>query len=515
MKIGFVVACAAIMGCSWAGSYQPLQGQGIKNPQGGSFTSAIGTVAYGGTMMGYGGTVEDDHLVTMSGEITATWVWVRDRVPNPDPSALTDGNPNNDTVEDPLDVPPEEVIVVQYCDASYTGMYYPEGTGMGSCSNGLGAPDVSQVDIYYTYDEEGNQIVWHYVVSGRSVGIKSEQRAGSETLTVTCSPSAEAHVPLAGVVRAKINYSCGIVTPTVTLEGVTHFYSPERVQGVITGQEVTGLAGLSISPEVGSILANLGSPPNGIRFTSYQWRIPTSLDPFFRFNVTLSSAARENHRAQHLRSQSVRFFTNKDGTDKLILGAKIALPNGLGGETIFSLLANSKNLQSVRPIGDFLVRTGDVQHAVYYGAAGFMFHGNASSTHGQQWLDAEVELSTHFGSVGRALFCQIITASRELIRELKPGAPSGTPVRFVKAEHNGLAALDAGFPYPYGDVWELPGMGYGVDSPFQPYTLDLGLGNEWTEKWLSSTANDSFKTWLLYLPPSVGGRPVAYIPLRS
>lgn len=179
MKIGFVVACAAIMGCSWAGSYQPLQGQGIKNPQGGSFTSAIGTVAYGGTMMGYGGTVEDDHLVTMSGEITATWVWVRDRVPNPDPGALTDGNPNNDTVEDPLDVPPEEVIVVQYCRVTYMGAYFLTGSGLddgeGTCSNGLGSPIQSEYTPFYYTDASGNQILWGYGFSGESEGHKSEK----------------------------------------------------------------------------------------------------------------------------------------------------------------------------------------------------------------------------------------------------------------------------------------------------------------------------------------------------
>lgn len=518
MKIGFVVACAALMGCSWAGSYQPLQGQGIKNPQGGSFTSAIGTVAYGGTMMGYGGTVEDDHLVTMSGEITATWVWVRDRVPNPDPNALTDGNPNNDTVEDPLDVPPEEVIVVQYCDASYTGMYYSGDSGVGSCSNGLGSPEVSQVDTFYTYDGNGNQVVWHYVVSGRSVGIKSEQRAGSETLTVTCSPSSQVHVPLLGLVGARINYSCGIITPSVLVEGTTEFFQPRSI-GVIAGQQMKASTGIQASPEAAIILQNFGN--YGIRQNSQVWRLPGNLDPFKDFVYSENKGEKVRFGGSDLRQSEVKFYCNLRGSDLIQSSFDVELPTGTGLSQMVRVKANSKVITVYRPEGMFQSRTGEIGRVLVEGGAGFQFHGNQNSAAGQEWYDVSITLASPFALSGQEFLCQLITARRELRRELSPAAGPEI-IRVWRNVHYGFEALDAGFPYPFAGTEGKFRNGYfqvpaeragGVDSPYQWFYFPASDNVNWLV-W-HSQAVDTFRTWLMYEPPAKPGFKVVPIPLAS
>lgn len=86
--------------------------------------------------------------------------------------------------------------------------------------------------------------------------------------------------------------------------------------------------------------------------------------------------------------------------------------------------------------------------------------------------------------------------------------------------------LDGGFPYPFGYVanangtftsvtssytWKANVKGYAADGPKQPFTpADPGT----TITWFSSTASDSFNTWVMYCPPS-NGLGTIYVPLQT
>jgi hypothetical protein len=144
-----------------AGNYQrrtkdPTTGQIIKNPSGGELKSnqieaPYANETYGG---GYGGGIgqaETGTGATCSGTITTIYDWVPSRIPNPDPSALTDEDPTKDSVPDPLDLPPDVVIAKETCTASYESeVYGPTGTPDGACANGLGFTEVTDSgDIWY------------------------------------------------------------------------------------------------------------------------------------------------------------------------------------------------------------------------------------------------------------------------------------------------------------------------------------------------------------------------------
>lgn len=72
--------------------------------------------------------------------------------------------------------------------------------------------------------------------------------------------------------------------------------------------------------------------------------------------------------------------------------------------------------------------------------------------------------------------------------------------------------MDYSFPYPFGSgAWNLPSKGLFVDSPWQ--TLNLNLTDGGGNDWYRSTADDSFKTWVMFKPPSKDGQPRVWIPL--
>jgi len=463
-------------------------------------------------MMGYGGTVQDDHLVTMSGEITATWVWVRDRVPNPDPSALTDGNPNNDTVEDPLDVPPKEVIMAQYCRATYTGMYFLTSgfvdDGSGDCSNGLGHQPVSQIDPLYYTDANGNSILWGYMFSGISEGVKYEKVAGAPTIQVSCSPSASSVITGIGLVGATVNYSCGVIVPNVTIEGTTDFYQP-RLIGVIAGQQMRGTTGVQLSPEAFSILQNLGS--YGVRENSQVWRLPTAREPFKDFLHSESQGKRLIFGGSDFRRSSIEFYCNLAGSDVVQASFDVQLPTGVGANQIVRCMSISKVFTVCRPGGTFEVKTGQVSAAIVLGVAGFEFQGNANSSNGQEWHKVVISQPEPFPLTGRGYFCQLIKAQRELRRELPLTADPGISRKWRNI-HYGVEALDAGVEYPFFGAWQVPSANArGVDSPSQKsaYILNDGVA---VSTW-HSEASDTFQTWLMYEPPAVAGFKTVPIPL--
>lgn len=122
---------------SYAGQYQlkpATTTPPFKNPDGGQIQYTNATLPYVGSSSAWGQSHQNDlNFVDCRGTITTVWVWVPDKIPGTQ-------------TDDPLDTPPEEVIVHEKCTASYSGWYFLSGLGDGDCDNGLGFDPVETFD---------------------------------------------------------------------------------------------------------------------------------------------------------------------------------------------------------------------------------------------------------------------------------------------------------------------------------------------------------------------------------
>ena len=130
----------------------------------------------------------------------------------------------------------------------------------------------------------------------------------------------------------------------------------------------------------------------------------------------------------------------------------------------------------------------------------------------------------------------IVQVANPLTRSFSGKDQNGKVVTYSKIQvlnGNGVTGssssptgLDAGFPYPFGQIansdgtftavnssftWKANIKGYSVDGPAQPFTP---ANSGTTITWFSSTANDSFNTWVMYCPPANGSGTI-YVPLQT
>jgi hypothetical protein len=432
---------------------------------------------------------------------------VPSRIPNPNPDALTDSDPTNDTIADPLDTPPITVILVETCTATYGGQYFvPGGSGGGACDNGLGFGEVAFTSPMYMYEAAdpdgggGTQTLIGYTFHGESKGTRYTKRAGGQTIQVTCSPLANAYA-INGMCEASVSYSCSIIVPTVSLAGTTRFYDPHAIK-FITGQRISA----TISPAGGG--APPASPDMGgglsIDPSSYSWSLTGDFDPFKDFTYG-SIGQRKEWLATDYKQAAFNFYANRQDSGKVLCDFKYVLPPGAkfaGGLPNFT--AESREIDSVRPVlNDWEVRTGAVSLTI----SDFVFGAGGIANNGQQWLNVKVDLAQPFGDVGTAAFCQLINADRHLYRTT---TIQNQPTHFIKDPHNKVeATIDMGFPYPHGATWSIQNEGTGHDSPRQP----LAYSWPYTHIWHNSTASDSFQTYVMYRPPAQGGQPTTWIPI--
>jgi hypothetical protein len=170
---------------------------------------------YSVTQYGYGGAYGGGGQVTCSGQITATFVWV------PDPT-----DPNGDP-------PPVNVIVKETCTATWKA-YSIGPPPTGSCGNGLGFPAVDQGPIP-GFPSPPFTTRW-FVSSGTRYSVKP----GGATVSVTCTPSATASSPI--YASASVWYTANISPVVVTLVGEL-VQGPEWHPKTLIGSGVT--AGMS------------------------------------------------------------------------------------------------------------------------------------------------------------------------------------------------------------------------------------------------------------------------------
>jgi hypothetical protein len=175
-----------------AGSYQLKTGNGYKNPSGGTIQYTDVSLPYSGTNGSYGASAGDPSFVSCSGAITTVYEWVPAQITNPAPGSQTDQDPDNNTIPDPLDTPPANIIVTEYCKATYSYAYFiPDGSGSGSCDNGLGFDAITESGPLTistpggSDGEGGTEEIIGYAGSGVSEGTRYAKMAGSQTITLT------------------------------------------------------------------------------------------------------------------------------------------------------------------------------------------------------------------------------------------------------------------------------------------------------------------------------------------
>ncbi|MCG9895243.1 MAG: hypothetical protein MH204_07195 [Fimbriimonadaceae bacterium] len=450
------------------------------------------------------------------GEVTAVFEWQRDNIPNPDPAALTDGDPTNDTIPDPLDLPPEEVIPVTRSNASFsqTIMNPSASSPTGSCDNGLQfGPSIQSIPINSFIPPFFFPILlgWHH--QGVSEGVTYRKTAGGPVVTIQVAPEAKASSQQGA--GASVNCAFGIIVPSVTLLGTTRFTNPHEIQ-FLTGQQIKA----TLNPGTFShdFPAELGVGVSKVP-GSERWTIPSAFDPFKNYVATTTLGRRDDHAAGDLDNADLFFYSNRGGEGQVECEFSLAFPQGskLEGD-LPKFRARSKETKSVRPVGSYRVQTGLVSlqmgSKLFFGSVD---PGNGQWRPGQKWTEAVATGFGRFAPVGELAFFQLITPNRHYRRT----SPDGMFVlkHFSGSDwlnSNGLEFLDAGIPYlfagetdvrPYSQVWPASLPGEGEDSPWQVLELpDPGI-------WYESSASDSFKTFLMYKPPSAGGMDSVWVPL--
>ena len=202
----------------------------LRSATGGQFTTPHGTSAYGGNQSSYGGQNIGDQNGEVKGDgaITSVYNWVRNKVPDP--------NNAGQMMDDPLDVAPTQVIVVETCTVSASAASFGTGgTAIATCDSGLG----------FTVTSKSGPIlipagpVWVQIgicASATSTGTRYKAQAGGNQIVLTCTPKADATTSKPGDgASVTVTYGSSIVVPTIQILGPSRLYNPDSYS-VITGQ---------------------------------------------------------------------------------------------------------------------------------------------------------------------------------------------------------------------------------------------------------------------------------------
>lgn len=128
---------------------------------------------------------------------------------------------------------------------------------------------------------------------------------------------------------------------------------------------------------------------------------------------------------------------------------------------------------------------------------------------GMKWSGVQYSVPSPFPQSGSASgtghFIQLISANRFFKRNARPNEP------LIQLGRVTSGALDVNVPYPYGSTGN-PSPGACEDTPAQ--FLNALVAGQW---WVAdlAKAEDSFKTYAMYQPPSNGGRPTVPVPMAK
>lgn len=474
---------------SRAGHYER---QGPNNPSGGMVYHDGGSYGYGGSQ-NYGGGEAEVESIQCFGKITTTYTWVRDKIPGT-------------STDDPLDNPPEEVILGEYCLASAQS-FSALGDAYAASDNVHGfEANVGGDSIFCWSDKEGTL---YTVLEG-----------AQEELVVEFEPWAEASSST-GEATAYLYYRSWIIVPHVETQGVTRFNSPETLK-FLTGQRVSSSVVLKRDGETTTeleIKSNLWSVEYGPGSTS------AGLEVFKDYVASNSEGRRDPHIETDFDNATFTFYTAGSGSAKTVNELTIALPENPPPktrieETSSELKVKSRSILSVKPSVlalTTLVAKTTPQAPIVINQLWFCY-GNPQVLSGQQpyyegieWKSVSVTVPAPFTPGGSACFVQLITADRHRYRHLAQGSSSPDHFDYVFADY-----LDVAFPYPFPPPgqWSLPGSGGFSDSPVMDLTWMPGPPDTGGNNWYQVKAEDSFETWLMFKPPAVQGQPTVWVPMK-
>lgn len=207
--------------------------------------------------------------------------------------------------------------------------------------------------------------------------------------------------------------------------------------------------------------------------------------------------------ASDLQLPQFKFFTVDRGDITISSDFTVDPPSGTttdGNPLSFHLSETA--IESVRPtLESWVIEEGQVSWSNTNGYFGF-------NGPGQFLTDVKTEIES-FGKIGTGAFCQLIKANRHL----RGFNYQGILTDLYKTPYNNQWACDTGLPYSpvqpnYPSTWEVSSIGRNSDSPQQP-TFQNGFNL------ILSEAQDDFKTWVIYRPPSAQNSPTTWIPLSK
>ncbi|RYG35562.1 hypothetical protein EON81_12390 [bacterium] len=298
---------------------------------------------------------------------------------------------------------------------------------------------------------------------------------------------------------ASVWYAVGLFVPWVKVVGAKLTAEGEKF---ITGQQITA------SLEWKSNLT-VPSPPVTV-LGSHRWSISGGVAPFKDYVANNAVGQELKIYPVDKQQATFKFYTKKWGLCDLKCQITLGAPAGTFiEEDAKSIEVLAKEMHSVRPRMKPAPLSWPITTAIVRSATspsntlGFTFDGvpGPGYSQGQSWRDVAVTLEAPFGQVGEACFVQLITANRSIKRNTSSFFPSEFVSPFESLPPIEQEVLDAAFPYPYGQKWNISSKGTGGDSPFQPVEYapqDLG-GSDWYR----SEAHDRFRTFVMYRPPAV------------
>lgn len=275
----------------------------------------------------------EPNFITCEGTITSVWDWNPDLIEFPANSG--------ELIPDPLDTPPEWVVVAEYCIAKYSAYHFIPGSMSGTCDNGLGFSMTRTYDELYMYPPDGDPYLIGWVEWGKSKGTRYKKVAGQETITLTCTPGVSVQVNN-GMCFAEVRYGVSIMVPRVELLGTTRFLNPHAVK-FLTGQRIRATIGM---PNPLGLHATLTVDPE-----SYRWSLSNDGVEAFKDYITTNYLGEKKILLETDKRQSAfNFYTNKNGETQVLCDFKFVLPGGArfeGGLPDFQV--KSKEIHSIRP----------------------------------------------------------------------------------------------------------------------------------------------------------------------
>ena len=502
---------------AWAGHYalRDTDAKGaFKNPYGGKVVEASSTTHYEGNSDNYGGTAHGNGTVSCSGKITTIFDWKRDPIADPD-------NPGQ-MIDDPSDAPPLRIIVKEHCTASYSASDGVQlGSASGSCDNGLGFVKRSASPSRQSAVKGGLLAHPNYFavggVSRKSDGTRYKEEDGGETVTITCSPTAQASGSGCDV---SVSYSVAITPLSIDFLGLTRDGKDLKF---LTGQKITA----SLNSE---LTAAYPTGPRGQTWTTDGAASApgnTASSIMFRdYQETRTSQQFIKLTDGDMKKPNFIFYTFDNGSIVLKCDAELVFPEDSTDAPVKvvkplpKVSVTAKTIISVRPtnirwqVENGVVRGDTTPISDLFGYMGVI---GSAYLNGQDWHDVNVTVPAPFEGQGQCCFVQLINADRTLERVVPPSANPNAAAVYEKDPFNALECLDSSFPYNFAMPiqWNVSRQrgGRGFDSPQQKVSVpDRDNGGM---DWRRAVAVDSMETWLMYMPPSKDRQRTIWIPMAS